>query len=196
MSDLFTYDDLVMQDLEWCVKMLLGPTTHLRRATQEQDFGGTDGLLVANHCVPIQLRARFDRPPASEDCDITFRNTEPAMIAAGTYAPLSVYAWFRAKRLMAARCVDVYRLAACIDPPFSGRAWQPNRDRVHTFCTVSFAELWDARALLKIFDGHWWATGNGDGQQRLMQIIELYSKTNGSVLPAEKPDVRPKEKRA
>jgi hypothetical protein len=170
----FHYSDDIQKKLYWCVKSLLAPGARIKRATLQDDFGGIDGTFIANSKLPIQFRCRFNRPAYAADSDITFRHTEPDMIHARTYAPISVYCWFVDNDLKAARCVDIYRMARQLNPTFKERVWYTNGDGTR-FCTVEIGELFKYGALLKLFDGHNWATGNLSGQVRLDRIYQNFT---------------------
>ena len=94
---------------------------------------------------------QVDRPYNAQDKDVTFRSTEPAMIAAGTYAPLELFAWFQKHRLIAGRIVDIYQMARRVRPPLSERHVTGNGDGTG-FIVVRMGELVDANALLRTGD--------------------------------------------
>jgi len=134
-----------------------------------EDVGGVDVVAVINHYAKLAIRARFDRPDWAPDIDVTFRETEPAMIDAATYAPLALFVWFHGFRVQAARLIDVYHMAARIAPAL--RARPIHRFGDCAFVTVRIGELHDARALLRSSDGRAWITDAYDGDARLTRIV-------------------------
>jgi len=144
------------------------------KAPLEADFGGIDYTFTASYRVPVAVRCRFDRPWNAQDKDVTFRSTEPAMIAAGTYAPLEFFAWFQNHRLIAGRVVDVYRMAGRVRPPLSERNITGNGDGTG-FIVVRMGELVDADALLRAGDPRGgWATLCTGGMRRIEHILATW----------------------
>lgn len=177
MTSKYEYDDPMKQEIARCLRGLFPPGIHLRPATKHEDFGGVDVRWIVAHDVPLQLRVRKDRPAYASDIDITFRHTEPAMIAARTYAPLAVFMWTVRGQIKAAKLVDVYHLAAHLDPPLRDRQIQLNWDEESGFLSITIAELHQAGALLRIYDGTVWATACLGGEARLNRILEEWHRS-------------------
>jgi hypothetical protein len=152
--------------------------TRIQRATRAQDCGGIDYEYRANYRVPVQVRTRKDRPPFAPDKDITFRTTEPHMIAQATYAPLMLFVWMEKGYAIAGKLVDVYHMAMRISPPLAERPIINNGDGTG-FVTVSIGELHDAQALLRQGDRRSWATAVLGGQKRLERILSTWGLSAG-----------------
>ena len=167
----YQYEPWVYEEIGRCIRGLFTSGISLRRATLTEDFGGVDVHYVVDHNTPLALRCRFNRPAGSADCDITFRETEPPMIKARTYAPLAVFFWFVEHHIVAGKCIDIYQMADKLEPPLEDRAVCPNRDSGPGFYSVPISELHQARALLKLFDGTVWATAVLGGEQRMTRIL-------------------------
>lgn len=106
----YQYAPEVRRQIEAMLKQALsfvGAT--IRLADLTEDFGGIDIHYRIND-VDCQVRARFDRPHNAQNKDITFRATEPAMITAGTYAPLMLFVWFWNGDAKAAHLIDPYAI--------------------------------------------------------------------------------------
>ena len=106
----YQYTEQVLREVKRMARLALPHSTIIQQATQAEDFGGADGQLIANYTCPIAFRCRFDRPAFAADSDVTFRETEPGMMAEGTYAPLALFLWFRDGYAEAGKLVDVYRM--------------------------------------------------------------------------------------
>jgi len=172
----YHYDDWVYREIERCMRIgMLPPGISLKLATKQEDVGGIDATYVVNHKVPLQIRARFDRPAYAADCDITFRTTEPAMMDKRTYAPLALFVWFVGNHIAAAKLIDIYRMAESIQPKLGDRPAIPNGDGT-AFHSVTIPELLQASAWLRNFDGETWNTPSLGGQMRLNMMLGLYSK--------------------
>lgn len=173
----FDYSPTIKREIERVLRHgVFAVGTPLRPVSQQDDFGGIDALYVVEQYCPLQLRCRFNRPYGACDADVTFRETEPAMMLNGTYAPLAVFFWFNQDdRIIAGRIVDVERmiagLAAKGEPLNAADRRQSNFDGGPGFYCVGIGELHDARALLKTFDGDHWATETAGGQMRIRQIL-------------------------
>ena len=115
---------------------------------------------------------RWDRPEYAPDDDITFRTTEPSMIARRTYAPLMAFGWLRSGRFVAGKLVDVYGMDQAIDPPLVSRGRTPNTDGRTAFITVSVEELFASRSLLRVGDRAGWANALSDSDRRLQAILD------------------------
>lgn len=153
------------------------PSGTVIKAPLQADYGGVDYTFTANHRVPVAVRCRFDRPHNAQDKDVTFRSTEPAMIRAGTYAPLELFAWFKQHRLIAGRVVDVYRMATHINPPLGERPVISNGDGTG-FIVVTMGALHDADALLRIGDPQGgWATACIGGMRRIEHIFATWGRS-------------------
>jgi hypothetical protein len=137
-------------------------------APLQDDFGGVDVRLRIDSRCDLQLRCRHDRPGHAPDVDITLRTTEPAMIAAHTYAPLLLVVWCWSNVAKFGRLVDVYHMAKNIT--LDDRPVIPNGDGTG-FITVDIAELAVARAELRSGDYREWGPSCSDGNQRLARII-------------------------
>lgn len=170
------YSDVILRELSRCIRGLFTTGISLTLATRDEDVRGVDLHYKVDHALDLQVRCRFDRPAYASDSDVTFRDTEPAMIAAQTYAPVALFAWFSHERIVAAKLIDIYRMAAKITPPLRERIAYPNRDGGHGFHVVEIGELHNARALLKMFDGSNWNTPILGGEARLNQILAASRK--------------------
>jgi hypothetical protein len=175
----YRYPEWVEQEIRRCCRMgLFPPRTALRPATFHEDVTGTDDhvWIVGVNRVPLQIRVRYDRPAMAPDIDITFRHTEPAMIAAGTYAPLALFIWTitNTRQIVAAKLIDVYRMASKIQPSLTERALTLNLDESSAFLAVGIGELYAPAALLRTFDGMNWNTPTLGGEARLNRILESY----------------------
>ena len=167
----YQYDDWVNEAIVRCVRGLLLPGTPLKRATLQEDLGGIDQHYVVNQNVPLQVRARFNRPAFAADSDVTFRTTEPAMISARRYAPLALFVWFVDHTIVAGKLIDVYWMEQRLAPPLAQHPICGNGDGT-AFHIVTVPELQAIHAVLKIFDGCHWATETLQGQMRLQRILE------------------------
>ena len=167
----YDYSEQVLREVERMARLALPNGTVLKRATLEEDFGGVDGQLIANYHCPIQFRCRFNRPAYAADSDVTFRETEPAMMAASTYAPLALFLWFRDGYAEAGKLVDVYRMNGEIEPPFLFREVHPNRDGGRGFYVVTIAELHTTRALLMQGGRDRWAPARLGGERDTVAIL-------------------------
>jgi hypothetical protein len=169
----YDYSPDVVEQLNRALRDALPSGTPIK-AQPEADFGGVDYIFTTRARIPIAVRCRFDRPFNAQDRDVTFRSTEPAMIAAGTYAPLELFAWFQHHRLIAGRVVDIYRMAARIRPPLQKRPITGNHDGTG-FITVSMGELVDADALLRTGDlKGGWGTACTGGMRRIEHILATW----------------------
>jgi len=140
-------------------------------ATLQEDFGGTDFHYLIGD-LPVQARARFDRGQHFHGVDITFRSTEPAMIAAQTYAPLMLVVWLEGGLAELGYLVDIPSLDRAMRrgtiPPFDQRLPVVNRDRTR-FYVVQHAELDIARSLIAVGDRYSWTrTGPADRVTRII----------------------------
>ena len=95
-------------EIERAARRAFPTGTRLHRVSLEADFGGVDAVYRIDHRCDLQIRVRRDRPAYAADEDIAFRKTEPAMIAAGTYAPLAFFLWMKDGFVEAGKIVDVY----------------------------------------------------------------------------------------
>jgi hypothetical protein len=167
----YTYDARTWDEVERMCRDALPGGSVLKPATLAEDFGGIDATYSVNHRCALQIRTRHNRPAWASDSDITFRDTEPAMIAAGTYAPLLLFCWLRGGFGVAGKLIDIYRMAERVDPPLHARLVRRNFNGNHGFLTVTIAELHTAGALLRQGDRDSWATATLGGQQRLERIL-------------------------
>jgi len=153
----YQYDAWIYDEIKQTIRGLFGAGVHLAQASRAEDVGGIDACLTVNHRAQVQLRVRFDRPLYAPDDDIAFRLTEPAMIAAKTYAPLMLYFWMKGRRIVAGKCVDVYRMADGIVPPLADRPCIMANDGNGGLRTVRIEELYASRSILAFYDGIHWA---------------------------------------
>jgi hypothetical protein len=150
----------------------LFPGLEFQMASRADDLRGVDVYVIVNHHAAMQIRCRFDRPKFASDIDVTFRDTEPAMMTAHTYAPLALFAWFRGHRIHAAKLIDVYRMADAVSPSIADRSrWEPNVHGGPGFCKVRIGELHDVGAVLRASDGAAWITECFDGDDRVRAIV-------------------------
>ena len=169
----YHYEPWVYEEILRVSRGLFRPGIPLKQVSRQADLGGIDAEYCVNHSCPLALRARFNRPPGAADCDITFRTTEPSMMAGGTYAPLALFVWFVEHHIVAAKLVDIERMYLRLNPPFSQRPATSNGDGTGFYC-VDITELHAARALLRLYDGQVWATAILGGELRLDQILAKY----------------------
>jgi hypothetical protein len=174
-SSKYDYDPRVWAEVEHMVRKSMPPNSRLDRADLPEDVAGVDATYVVDNRVPIALRVRYDRPAYASDIDITFRSTEPAKMAAGTYAPLMLYVWLVGGFAKAGKLVDVYRLYHNADPPLEGRDLCPNGDRTFWF-PVAIEELHHTRSLLRQGDRDDWAAAVLGGNERLKHIIKNWRR--------------------
>lgn len=169
----YEYSDAVRDEVEHMVRLAIPAPVRLTAATRPEDFGGVDLHYALTANCDLQIRCRFDRPPTAPDDDVTFRTTEPAMIEAGTYAPLMLFVWFRNGRAVAGKLVDVYGMAVRLDPPLADRDPMPDpRGENAGFVVVTIAELVDAKALLRQGDARSWAPAVLGGDVRTRRILD------------------------
>jgi len=171
----YAYAEAVQIEVEDLLRGALGPgMAFARRATLEDDYHGVDLWYVTSREVPIQIRMRYDRPQFAIDDDVSFRTTEPRMIAERTYAPLMAFGWLRRGRFVAGKLIDIYTMAAGIDPPLASRDVTVNNDGRSGFRTVSIEELFIAKALLRVGDRSGWANALSDSDERLQRVMAKY----------------------
>ena len=169
----YEYDPETKKELERVTRKAFPPGISLKCVPLDEDFGGVDARYVVHHDCPLAFRVRRNRPAYASDEDITWRHTEPAMMKAGTYAPIAIFYWFNGLHIVAGWMVDVYHMVGKIDPPLGERPLTSNGD--HTaFLTVSIGELHDGRALLKRWDGDTWSIQVLGGEARLLRILDLF----------------------
>jgi hypothetical protein len=169
----YHYDDWVNEAIQRLVRSLFPPGTPLKRVSLQDDFGGIDFRYEVHHSVPLQVRARFNRPAYAADSDITFRTTEPAMITAHTYAPLALFVWFVGHVIVAAKLIDVYGMAARLTPTLADRPRISNGDGTG-FLVVEMGELHAVSAVLRLNDGQVWATATLGGEMRMNRIVSQW----------------------
>lgn len=166
----YLYEPWQAEEIQRVVRAMLAVHITLKRAPLQEDFGGVDVHYIVNHNVGLQIRSRFNRPAYAADIDITFRVTEAPMMDAAKYAPLAAFFWFQDHHIVAGRLVDIYRMRDRITPPLISRVPCRNGDGT-AFHVVTMAELHEAGALLKIYDGNVWATATLGGDARLYRIL-------------------------
>ena len=167
----YQYDARITDAIQRCTRELFPPGTPLRRASLPEDYRGTDFHYTVDHRVPLQVRARFNRPAYAADSDITFRTTEPRMMAAHQYAPLALFCWFKDDHIVAAKLIDIYRMVDALAPGVAARPPTRNADGTG-FHVVEMIELIAIGAVLRFFDGHHWATQMLGGEMRMYRIIK------------------------
>jgi hypothetical protein len=165
----YGYNDHTWAEIHRMARLALPHGSTLKRATLREDFGGVDAHYMVNQCCPMQVRARFNRPIGAADIDVSWRETEPAMIAANTYAPLALFVWFMDDYAEAGKLIDVYRMAAEADPPLDRRPVR--RTRNGNFLTVTIAELHDIGALLMLGGRDRWAPARLGGERDTTRIL-------------------------
>jgi len=169
----YEYDPWVIEELNRVLRgMFSTPGISLKRTSLREDLAGADLRYVVNNNCPLAIRLRFDRPAGAADTDITFRTTEPSMIIRGTYAPLGITCWFVKHHIVAAKLVDIYRMADRIRPSLEDRECTVNFDETTAFVCVGIDELHKAGALLRIYDGNVWATAVLGGEKRMNDILK------------------------
>ena len=169
----YTYSDTIWKELTRVIRHGLIPSgMHLRRASLTEDFGGVDATAIINQHLRLQIRCRFNRPVFSPEIDVTFRApSEWQMMAARTYAPAALFAWFKEEEMVAGHVVDIYRMAAEVRPALREREPTPNRDG-SAFITVEIPELHKARSLLRHWDGQVWSTPLLGGARRWLDLLQ------------------------
>lgn len=167
----YAYDEHVWAELGRMARLALPHGSILKRATLPEDFGGVDAHYIVNHCCGMQVRCRYDRPANAPDLDVTWRVTEPAMIDAGTYAPLALFLWFKNRYAEAGKLIDVYRMAEKIEPPLGERPINGSR-KTGLFHTVTVPELHEAGALLMLGGRDRWAPARLGGERDTIRILE------------------------
>lgn len=179
----YRYEDPDWREIERITRLALLPhRTRLEAADLKSDFGGIDATMLCNYHCPLQIRVRKNRPIQAADIDITFRSTEPRMMAAGTYAPLALFIWMRDGWAEAGKLIDVYRMYEQISPPLAQRERIPNGDGTGFIC-VRIGELHDAGALLRQGGRDTWAAAHLGGDVATQRILER-DWMNGRVPPA------------
>lgn len=168
----YEYTLQVQREIEHMIKQAIPGRVRITKADLQADFGGIDVVYQINGKCPLQIRVRFDRPHYAADTDVTFRVTEPAMIAADTYAPLMLFVWLRQGWAVAGKLVDVYCMADRIRPPLTARPVIPNGDGGPGFHAVEIAELVKASALLRQGDRDSWAAAVIRGNERTTRLVE------------------------
>ena len=170
----YQHDDQIKIELERMVRDALPRGCVLQTVDLARDFGGVDVVYRVNHRCDLQTRCRFNRPWGAWELDVTFRETEPAMIERGTYAPLAVFVWFQDRWAQVGRLVDIYRMDERIIPPLLGRPVHHSGNG--NFVTVTIPELVGADALLRGGDRNGgWATWATDGERRLARLLEAHA---------------------
>jgi len=154
------------------VSLALESMFHLAPTDVATDKQGQDYHYQVNHCCPLAVRCRFDRPVDAPDVDVTFRHTEPAMILRGTYAPLALFLWFQSGVCVAGRLVDVYAMPSLLEREIT---WNVPPDKTG-FVTVTFDELRAERALLRVGDGRHYGNEYLGALAALRRILNHWSK--------------------
>jgi hypothetical protein len=189
MKGRYDYSDHELREIELMTRKAIPlPRVVLKKSTLEADFGGVDATYTVNGKCAIQLRCRFDRPAYAADIDVSFRETEPAMIRAGTYAPLLLVIWLRDGYAVAGKLIDVYRMAGTIDPPLERREVRPNRRGPTGYMLVDVAELHATRSLLRNGDRDGWTASRLGGNEDTLRIVEngtIHQTSNGA--PTDEP---------
>jgi hypothetical protein len=146
----YQYEPSVTTELSHMLGLAMASLGRTEPATLIEDLRGTDFHYRVGD-LDVQTRTRFDRGEHFHGVDITFRTTEPGMIARRSYAPLMLYAWLERGLATYGYLVDVYALARAMElgriPAFDERTAESNGDGT-AFKTVTAAELYTARALL------------------------------------------------
>lgn len=164
----YTYTPEVRRQIEAMLKQALSiVAVRIKLADLTEDYGGVDVHYLLND-VPCQVRARFDRPPNAHTVDITFRNTEPAMIVDGTYAPLMLYAWFWRGDAKHGHLIDPYAVQ--------------NHRRINSydlndcgergrFYAVPMGDVLEGKAWLRTGGPEGWTTMCTGGLQRVQRML-------------------------
>lgn len=176
----YAYDERTKDEIEHMVRLALPGRVILRAPTLAQDFGGIDAHYQVTSACALQIRVRNDRPAYAPDEDVTFRTSEPAMIVAGTYAPLMLFLWFWHGRARAGKLIDIYTLAEGIDLLRAARERrQANTDGTAWF-PVRVSELYELGALLRQGDEREWAPVRLGGTQRTVARLSGGSSPDSS----------------
>src|SRR4029077_4338429 len=183
----YSYDEHTWLEIERMARLALPHGSILQRATLQDDFGAADAHYTVTHRCKLQLRARFNRPAYAADMDVSWRVTEPAMIAKRTYAPLALFIWLRKGYAEAGKRVDVYRMADRINPPLADR---PVEDYGSHGCfhLVTIAELHEAGALLMLGGRDRWAPARLGGERDTVRILERDEEPALEQVGARAPD--------
>jgi hypothetical protein len=167
----YGYERSITAEIEHLLAQALASLGRTEQATLQEDVRGTDFHYLLGD-LAVQVRARFDRGKHFQGIDITFRTTEPAMIARHEYAPLMLYVWLEAGLADFAYLVDVYAMADAMDrgriAPFEDRPAVSNGDGTY-FKEVAAGDLFKARALLGNGDRYAWTATPLSGLFRLRE---------------------------
>ena len=166
----FQYDPDEWREIEHATRLAMPHGTILQKATLNADFGGIDATMMCNYRCPLQIRTRKNRPRQAPDIDVTFRSTEPRMMAKHTYAPLMLFLWMWDGYVEAGKLVDVYRMYDHVRPPLEQRERIGNGDGTSFLC-VTIGELHDAGALLRQGGRDNWAAAHLGGDMATQRIL-------------------------
>jgi hypothetical protein len=166
----YEYDVHTWAEVEHMLRKAMPSTSRIVRADLPDDIAGVDATYIVDGRTPVAIRVRYDRPAYAADIDVTFRTTEPAKMAAGTYAPLILFTWITAGFAVAGKLIDVYRLYHSADPALGDREQHPNGDGTFWFA-VPCDELHATRALLRHGDRDDWAASTLGQNERTKRII-------------------------
>ena len=171
---IYNYPPWVYPEIEKNLRIAMPGGLRITRATRAQDVRGVD-LIYQAASAAIQVRCRFDRPIDAPWIDITFRTTEPRMMAARTYAPLALFLWCDSKLqvVMIGFLVDIYRMVERMPhlTQIDEEQIISNGDGTEFFC-VPTEQLIRHRAILRNGGRRGWATLAIDGDRRLETILE------------------------
>jgi hypothetical protein len=174
MDSPYGYQPAVIEAVDRCLRESPLANPRIRKAPLARDLGGIDLEYVVNQTIPLQVRCRFNRPIDAPTVDIAFRQAEPRMIDAGTYAPLLLYVWLVGQRsywtIRYGRLVDIYRMNAAIDPRLKDRPFHLRTN----MRVVRIAELQDAGAELYVCgeSGRPWVPAGPAGDDDLRLILD------------------------
>ena len=167
----YEYADGTWREIELLLALALPPSSRLVRSEKQEDYAGTDGVYYVGASVPVAVRVRYNRPPYAPDVDVTYRITEPAKIAAGTYAPLLLFAWINDGVAAHGKLVDVYRWYNATRD--ANRVTTSNGDRTAWF-PVPIEELYATRALLRQGNRREWGEAWYGATDRVADIVATY----------------------
>jgi hypothetical protein len=178
----YDYPPEIWAEFERALRLFFPANTRIKKAPLGTDWAGIDALYYVNYRCPVALRWRRDRPANASMIDITLRSTEPAKIAAGTYAPILIVIWTVENMTVATRGIDVYRMASHVQPPLAARSCQDNGDGT-SFLTVGILELYACDAILRHGDRNAWVTVPLDGMARIERIMTEWAERGQTIPP-------------
>ena len=171
----YDYPESTWREIEIMLPMAVPVRSRLERSDKPEDYAGVDAVYYVDASYPVAVRVRPNRPPYAPNIDVTYRITEPAKIAAGTYAPLLLFVWINDGIATHGKLVDVYGwynrtrdIQRAVQSNGDGTAWFP----------VKIEELYATRGLLRQGDRREWAPAWYGANEQTQRIIDRH-KTAG-----------------